>query len=94
MTKSNNKQYINMENKKQTAVEYMEAEIYKYLDYSIEGNHKAEPFTITDLLKAVEQAKKMDKQQRAELIVKMKSPQKIILYFNRLIAKSIRNSKK
>ena len=72
----------------------MEAALYKYLAYSIEGNHKAEPFTITDLLKSVEQAKKMEKQQTAELILKMKSRQKVILYFNRLLAKSIRNSKK
>lgn len=52
-----------MSNNKQTAVDYIDKAIDKYLAYSVEGSHKAEPFTITDLRIAVEQAKEMEKQQ-------------------------------
>ena len=52
-----------MKNKKQTAVAYLQNCIDKYLAYSVEGSHKAEQFTITDLLKAFEQAKAMQKEQ-------------------------------
>lgn len=47
---------------KQTAVGFLENAIYKYIDY-VEGSHKAEPFTITQLSEAVEQAKEMEKNQ-------------------------------
>lgn len=53
-----------MSNNKQTAVDYIDKAIDKYLAYSVEGSHKAEPFTITDLRIAVEQAKEMEKHQQ------------------------------
>ena len=45
-----------------TAVGFLQNAIEKYIDY-VEGSHKAEPFTITQLSEAVEQAKEMEKQQ-------------------------------
>ena len=52
-----------MENKqKQTAVEWLENAIDKYIAY-VEGSHKAEPFTLTQLSEAVQQAKEMHKEE-------------------------------
>ena len=45
-----------------TAVGFLENAIDKYIDY-VEGSHKAEPFTITQLSEAVQQAKEIEKQQ-------------------------------
>ncbi len=49
-----------------TAIDYIENAIEKYLAYSVEGSHKAQRFTITDLLKVVEKAKKLQRQQHAQ----------------------------
>lgn len=76
-----------MENKKQTAVEWLKEQL-------VNMYNETDIMHPIRVLEFIEQAKEMDKQQRAELIVKMKSSQKVILYFNRIIAKSIRNSKK
>lgn len=67
MTKSNNKQYINMENKKQTAVEWLIAELIKTIDYDNSQNVedlriKLQSFIIT----SEKNAKEMDKQQKME----------------------------
>ena len=51
-----------MEQKELTAVEYLENAIDKYIAY-VEGSHKAEPFTLTQLSEAVQQAKEMELQQ-------------------------------
>ncbi len=55
-----------MSNKKQTAVEYLVDEINKYLAWNVEGEPKAEPYTDGDLVRAMEQAKEIEKQQIIE----------------------------
>jgi hypothetical protein len=52
-----------MENNKQTAVEYLEKAIDKYVA-CIEGNPDAKIFTSSNLYLTVEQAKEMEKQQQ------------------------------
>jgi hypothetical protein len=47
---------------KQTAVEWLESKINKYIDY-YEGKRDAMPYSLTDLDSAVQQAKEMEKQQ-------------------------------
>ena len=48
---------------KQTAVDYLDEAIDKYLAYSVEGSHKGEPFKLEKLYAAVQQAKAMHKQE-------------------------------
>ena len=51
-----------MSNNKQTAVEYLEKAIDKYVAY-IEGNPDAKIFTSSNLYLTVEQAKEMEQDQ-------------------------------
>lgn len=51
--------------KQQTAVQWLEAELGKYIAY-FEGDHKASIYSIYDLLKSFEKAKKMEKEQKIE----------------------------
>ena len=55
-----------MENKEQTAVDYLDEAIDKYLAYCLEGCHKTDAFTLINLYTAVQQAKEMEKQQLDE----------------------------
>jgi Holliday junction resolvasome RuvABC endonuclease subunit len=50
---------------KQTAVQYLQQELDKYILY-LEGNHKAEKYEIQELISAFEKAKKLEKQQIAD----------------------------
>ena len=54
-----------MSNNKQTAVEYLEKAIDKYVAY-IEGYHNAKIFTSSNLYLVIRQAKQMEKQQKIE----------------------------
>ena len=49
---------------KQTAVDYLDEAIDKYLAYYVEGSHKGEPFKLEKLYAAVQQAKAMHKQEQ------------------------------
>jgi hypothetical protein len=48
--------------KQQTAVEWLESEINKYIDY-YEGKRDAMPYSLTHLQNAILQAKQMEKEQ-------------------------------
>ena len=57
-----------MRNKKKTAVEWLVNEVNKYLAWYVEGEPKAIPYNDGDLVRAMEQAKAMEREQIIEAI--------------------------
>jgi hypothetical protein len=53
------------QSKKKTAIEWLESEINKYIDY-YEGKRNAMPYSLTHLQNAILQAKQMEKEQIKE----------------------------
>jgi hypothetical protein len=62
------RRYNSSKNKNQmkTAVQTISEAFDKYLAYSVEGSHKAEPFSIEDLSNVIFKALEMEKQQIIE----------------------------
>jgi hypothetical protein len=52
-----------MSNKKQTAVEWLVGEINKYIAWNLEGDNNAVKYTDAHLVRAMEQAKELEKEQ-------------------------------